>query len=71
MAGVSRRGGTGGVSGEVVVNDNDDEEEDEVLLVPPRFSGNHLTVTWPIKCPVECMVGNCKRSLKVIIDILL
>lgn len=63
MAGVSRQpdGESGGQgTGDAVA----DDEEDEVLFVPPRLNGLHLTVTWPIRCPVACMIGNCRTKIK-------
>lgn len=67
MAGATRKGGTrgplSGVTSAPGTNDNDDEE-DEVLLVPPQLSDNHMVVSWSIKYPVECMVGNCRTKFK-------
>lgn len=61
MAGTSRSGDTGGSESSA---DNQDDEDDNILYVPPRLNGLHLTVTWPIKCPVQCMIGKCGTKLK-------
>lgn len=41
-----------------------DDDEEDILYANPRLRGTKLTVTWPVKCPVPCMVGNCKRNMK-------
>lgn len=66
MAGTSRQGGLGEARGDgsAAENQGDEYEEEEILFVPPRLNGLHLTVTWPIKCPVTCMVGNCRTKFK-------
>lgn len=67
MDGATRRNGPGGAQGGGVASNTKDDaekEEEEILYVPPGHNGLHLTATWPIKCPVACMTGNCKTKIK-------
>lgn len=68
--GTSRRRGTsGGPSGNLnrsSINSivDDDDEEERINYIPPRLDNLHLTVNWPLQCPVKCLIGNCKVRMK-------
>lgn len=66
MARTSRHGSRSPWGDVAAANDNEVEtdEDEEIPYVPPRLDGLHFTVTWSIRCPAQCMIGNCKTKLK-------
>lgn len=41
-----------------------EDDEDESTYVHPRFHGRNLIITFPLLCPIACLVGNCKVKFK-------
>lgn len=57
------RGATSGTSGDCPSGSGDAEDEEDLYL-PPRLRGNHLIVNFPLKVPINCLVGKCGTRIK-------
>lgn len=50
-----------GTSG--VVPGGEDDVEPEIFL-SPSINGTHLTVNFPMRVPITCIIGNCRTQIK-------
>lgn len=66
--GTSRRRVRGGPSGNLnrssVNSTTEDDDEERINCILPRLDNLHLTINWPLQCPVKCLIGNCKTRMK-------
>lgn len=59
------RGTSGGSRGDASnLDEADAEEEEEYEYTTPRIDGKKITITFPLRSPVACVVGNCKVRVK-------